>query len=293
MPSRPSRKSPRVPTALALALTAVLCSHTPGRAQEYPDIAGWEPVSEVRTYFADNLWEYINGAAELFVSYDVLECRTRDLTAGGIVVTVEFYDLGSPLNAWGIYLRERPDEPEVEIAGAARALLSLPWQGLLLKDAHYVKLNVVEGELTETSGTALLTAVAAALPGLPGPPPQLTSLPMIGRETGSEGYQQLDFAGRPELRQCLFASYRAPSGGTFTGFVVVDTPELSAEEVFSGLQEGWEDLSCPAGPARVREIPYQGLVGVVRTPEGVYGAVEAPDRESLLARLAMLTGTGR
>ncbi len=278
---------------LFLTLALTLRPDTAVRAQEFPGITGWEPVTEVRTYFADNLWEYINGAAELFVSYDVLECRTRDVAADGIVVTVELYDMSSRLNAWGIFLRERPDEPAIPVAGATAAVLSLPWQGLLLKGTYYVKLNVVEGELTGTSGTALLTAVAAALPGSPELPPELAALPSTARESGSEGYQRVGFAGRPELRQCLFARYHLPPGGDFTGFVVVDTPEATGDEVFAGLDEGWEDLPFPVGTARVREIPYQGLVGVVRTPDGVFGAAEAPDRAALTARLELLTGRAR
>ena len=113
---------------------AVICISVPLSAQEvgFPEVEGWSVASEVHSYTADNLWEYINGAAELFVEYDVQTCYTGDLASGGLVVTVDYYDMGTPLNAFGVYVRERPD-PGIEIVGATEALISPPYQALLLK----------------------------------------------------------------------------------------------------------------------------------------------------------------
>ena len=77
------------------------------------------------------------------------------------MVTVDYYDMGTTLNAFGVYVRERPD-PCMEIPGATEALISPPYQALLLKGSRYVKVNVFEGELSETTGRTLLTAIAAA-----------------------------------------------------------------------------------------------------------------------------------
>jgi len=40
----------------------------PLMAGDFPRIKGWKPVSDPLIYTADNLWEYINGAAEQFLS---------------------------------------------------------------------------------------------------------------------------------------------------------------------------------------------------------------------------------
>ena len=272
---------------LAVALLAVLVLPAGARAQDFPAVEGWEPVSEVRTYFSDNLWEYINGAAELFVSYDVAICQTCDLAAGDMVATVDLYDMGTPLNAWGIYLRERP-EPGPEVVINTTSVLSLPWQALLLKGSTYAKVNVLEGELSAETGGALLRALAAALPGSSDLPPERNLLPERGRETGSEGYQREGFSGRPELRQCLYADYAGRGEQTFTGFVIVDTAEQSAASVFAGLSEGWEPLEYRGGTAVVREIPFQGFIGIVRTENAIIGATGAPDRTELAAWLDLL-----
>jgi len=83
----------------------------------------------------------------------------------------------------------------------------------------------------------------------------------------------------------LYADYAGGGGQTFTGFVIVDTAERTAASIFAELTEGWEPLAYRGGSAVVREIPYQGFVGVVRTADGVFGAAGAPDRTELVARL--------
>ena len=47
----------------------VLAASIPLSAVEFPDVEGWEKTSEVKTYTPDNLWEYINGAADQFIEY--------------------------------------------------------------------------------------------------------------------------------------------------------------------------------------------------------------------------------
>jgi len=280
--------SPRRPILVGALL--VLLSTGPGtRAQEFPRIEGWQPVSEVATWLPDNLWEYIDGAAELFLSYDVVSCQSRDLSAGGITITVDLFEMGTPLNAFGIYSRERPESPTPPVAGAAASALALPWQALLLKGSIYLKVDVTEGELDQESGNRLLFALAAALTESEELPPQLVLLTATGRRTGTEGYQRVGFLGRPELRQCLFATYAGKEVEPFTGFVVVDTDEISAIEVFASLTPEWEPIDYGGGTAFCREIPYQGFAGVVRTSGGrVVGVGGAPDRAGLTARLDLL-----
>ena len=77
-------------------------------AAGFPDIDGWQPAGEVRTYDASNLWEYINGAADAFMMYGFEQLQVRDVSAGGVTVTANIYDMGTPLNAFGIYRAESP-----------------------------------------------------------------------------------------------------------------------------------------------------------------------------------------
>ena len=78
-------------TVVIAAVSLLSCS---GQEADFPEVDGWALAGDVLTYDADNLWEYINGAAELFLEYDVQTCRTADLSSGDLLATVDLYDAG-------------------------------------------------------------------------------------------------------------------------------------------------------------------------------------------------------
>jgi len=267
--------------ALASVSLAIPCA-----SQEvgFPELDGWSVASDVRMYTADNLWEYINGAAELFVEYELETCHTGDLESSGLVVTVDYYNLGTPLNAFGVYVRERPD-PGIEIPGATEAIISPPYQALLLKGSRYVKVNVFEGELTEENGRSLLEAISNALPGPSEYPEELALLPEHGRLPGTAGFQREGFLGLTELSDCMYAEYAEDGAEPWQGFAMLPTAHESINAIWERLSGAWESTAHNGHIVLFREIPYQGLVGVVRTGEGIMGASGAADQHQLMARI--------
>lgn len=81
------------------------------KLRKYPKIGRWKPLKDIQVYLADNLFDYINGASELYLSYefqqlDVVYYKNRRKQE----ITVEIYTHTSPLFAYGIYSQERsPD----------------------------------------------------------------------------------------------------------------------------------------------------------------------------------------
>jgi len=88
------------------------------RSELFPEMKGWKRLDSTRVYNAANLYDYIDGAADVFLSYEFQELRVADYeSAGGGLVTVEIYRHKSPVDAFGIYSRERPTEgPFLEIS---------------------------------------------------------------------------------------------------------------------------------------------------------------------------------
>jgi hypothetical protein len=77
-----------------------------------PIVEGMEANESPSTYFPESLFEYINGAAEIYLSYDFKELIVAEYTKGGSsdTVAVEIYDMGNHKNSFGIYSAERyPD----------------------------------------------------------------------------------------------------------------------------------------------------------------------------------------
>jgi len=275
-PSKNHRK-----LTFGLILTVATLSACSSQGSDFPEVAGWTQPGDVLTYDADNLWEYINGAAELFVAYGVQSCRVTDLTSGDLTVTIDLYDMGTPLNAYGVFEQEASGE-SIPVSEAAAARVSPPYQALLVKGSTYAKVNAFEGELTSASGQALLEALASSLPGQSSLPPELQLLPSGGKVAGTESYQAEAFLGLTELTDCVFADYSDEGEETWQGFVVI--PE-SASSVWEALVAEWESLEHNGTTVLFREVPYRGFVGVMNTDGGIFGVSGASDQEQMIARL--------
>ena len=274
------RRSIALTAALAaLALTAS-CG---GEPSGFPEVAGWTHTGDVRIYTADNLWEYIDGAAVLFVEYGVRTCMTADMSAADVSATVDLYDMGSPLRAVGVFLREAAGGG-TNLAGTTIAALSPPYQALMVKGSTYVKVNVFEGELTNSESRQLLQGLAAALSGEAVMPLELSLLPEAEKVEGSEGYQPGSFLGLTELTDCIYADYQGSDSAIYQGFVVLPS---AAPEVWDALTDRWESLEHDGLTVLFREVPYSGLVGVTRTDSGLYGVSGAADETQLWDRLAV------
>ena len=266
----------------SIPLAAVALLSCSGRNPDFPEVEGWIQEGEVSTYDVDTLWEYIDGAAELFIDYGVLTCRTTDLSSGDVTVTVDLYDMDIPLNAFGIFKLESSGRGE-SLPDAVEAAVSPPYQALMVKGATYVKVNAVEGELTETVGRALLEGMAHALPGQTAYPEELELLPQDGKVAGSEGYQVSGFLGLTELNNCIYAEYTVEGEENWLGFIMRLPPGSSSP--WTGLTGRWKSTQLNGLTVLYSEIPYRGMVGIVQTEQGIMGVSGAADRGEMLHRL--------
>ncbi|KPJ88036.1 MAG: hypothetical protein AMS18_13860 [Gemmatimonas sp. SG8_17] len=266
---------------LILLTTSTFTTSCAGGQSGFPQVEGWTRAGEIRAYNADNLWEYINGAAVLFVEYGVRTCLTADLSAAGVSLTVDLYEMASPLNAVGVFQRERAGR-SVNLTGATLAAVSPPYLALMVKGSTYAKVNVFEGELTESEGRELLQGLATSLPGAQVMPQEFSLLPEEGKVAGSEGYQPVSLLSLVELTDCLYADYEDSAGDTWRGFVVLPS---AASDVWEALADQWESLEHNGHTVLFREVPYGGLVGFTRTDSGMFGVSGAADETQLRERL--------
>jgi hypothetical protein len=274
-----TKRKRRTALAAALAAATVLTASCASQPSGFPEVEGWTQTGEVRIYTADNLWEYIDGAAVLFVEYGVRTCMTADLSAADVSATIDLYDMGSPLAAVGVFLREAAGRG-TDLAGT-----TIAYQALMVKGSTYAKVNVFEGELTESTGRQLLRGLAASLPGEAVMPQEFSLLPEAGKVAGSEGYQPRSFLGLTELTDCVYGDYVGSDGATWQGFVVLPT---AAAGVWETLADPWQSFELDGQTVRFREVPYSGLVGLVQTDTGLFGASGAADEAQLLERLAVI-----
>jgi hypothetical protein len=167
--------------------------------------ADLRPVGEP-AFFGENLYEYIDGAAELFRQYGFRALIHRVYEAGPAEVTVDIYDMAEPLNAFGIYSAERSPDYRflpVGLEGYGDAGMFTFTQG-----PWYAKLSLYqEGE----PDSALLFDMAQKLSQRMGPagsfPPVFSSFPEKGLVSHSERYVRESPLGYSDLGSAYSADY--------------------------------------------------------------------------------------
>jgi hypothetical protein len=76
----------------------------------FPNYKGWKLNTNFQVYNPNDLWDYINGAAENYVIYDFVELHLAEYKKRKESIKVELYRHSSSDNAFGIYSSERyPD----------------------------------------------------------------------------------------------------------------------------------------------------------------------------------------
>ena len=270
-------------------------SPSPQIASLVPRPAGWAPTEEPRAYFPDNLFEYIDGAAESYLSYDFRELLVADLEKSGTkaTLTTEIYDMGVPLNAFGIFAAERYPENKTVALGD---LGYIEGEALnFLAGRFYVKLLAFGlGEATEATLTDVGAKVAGAVKPA-GLPALVRAFPPDGLVPRSEKYIKKNFMGYEFLHDGYVATYRSGEK-EIEGFFVAAGSDQAAEEMLSKLVAALAADKQSVGKQplgyhvrnrygqnlyidRVRGV----LCGAMRVPDGLEPAGESLLREMTAA----------
>jgi len=172
--------------------------------------ADWQVYDEVKRFHPGNLYERINGRAELYLSYDfvTLTCATLENPADARQsIELSIYDMGMPTHAFGVFSVERSrDAPAVPFgrAGYRSGASVYVWDG-----RYYV---TVIGSADTDHLRGLTLELAGRVTGLladPGEPVWgLDALPEADRMPGSVRYFQIDAMGLDFLRNTYTAQYQ-------------------------------------------------------------------------------------
>jgi hypothetical protein len=302
----PVRRGTAVPAALAiLCLLAPIAAASQTRQASpelsalVPKLAAWSLTEGPRSYFPDDLFEYIDGAAESYLSYDFRELLVADLEkkGAGATLTVEIYDMGLPLNAFGIFAAERYPDNKVVALGD---LGYVEGEALnFLAGRFYVKMLAFGlGEATESTLGEAGAKVAGAIKVAGGVPGLVGAFPRDNLVARSEKYVKKNFMGYEFLHDGYVATYKS-GVRELEGFFIDAGSDQAAEDMLTKL------LAALAADNQTVEKLAQGFHSRNRYGQHLYigqvrgvlcGAMRVPDGletsgESLLrAARASLTG---
>ena len=256
-------------------------------ADDFPTIPGWKASSEIRYYTAENLWEYINGAADQFIDYDMQDLKVREFKTDSLAISIDIYDMRDPLSAFGIYaLESRTIEPKLSIG--AEAAITPPSLALMVKDRYYIKVYAFEGELTQKAGERVLHAIADVLTGDNGLPKILTLLPVEHQIEGSIGFTRKSYQGLAELNNCIFADYQMDKKNIFQYFVLIPAQGETVEQTIEKISQKWQKMVMNSSTVLFRKIPYQGFIGLIISNETIFGVSGVQEKDELLKYLTFI-----
>jgi len=190
-----------------------------GKSFVFPEIIGWKQSGEIQTFIPKTLYEYINGAADLYLAYDFQELKVAEyLNDKKASVTLEIYRHHSPTDAFGIYSQERlPDANYLNIGAQGYIDKNIL---IFLSGSYYVKMNsyntgAEDPEVLQTFAKKVVEKLSEGgrLPSI------FSSFPVDGKIKNSEKFIARNFLGYSFLKSAFTADYDL-SGQKFKLFLI-------------------------------------------------------------------------
>ena len=249
--------------------------------EKYPKIGQWKPSKDIQVYLEDNLFDHINGASELYLSYefqqlDVVYYKNRRKQE----ITVEIYTHTSPLFAYGIYSQERSPDANYLNIGAESYIDGSNL--FILTGKHYLKIYSYDlGDDAKAVLTELARSIVELLNSDNSLPPLLSAFPeqnlrpksiqfiaknLLGYSFFIEGYQAFyDF----DEEQCRL-------------FIIKSASIKESNDLFEKYILHIHHAPRIPGGAEYKVVdPYHGA-GIIRKCEHyVYGGFGLSDIEQL------------
>jgi hypothetical protein len=192
-------------------------------------IPGWSFSEDPRVYLPGTLFEYINGAAENYLSYEFKELLVANYKndQSEATLTLEIYDMGNDTNAFGIYSSERYPESRFLAVGNQGYIE----EGTLnfIVGSLYVKLLCFDcGEKGEDTLRSVADIIERSVPQKGGLPALLEAFPKDGLVAHSEKFILRNVLGFAFLHNGYLADYQSKDQ-EFVLFVIEGKDEEEAQ----------------------------------------------------------------
>lgn len=289
------------PVALVVAMAGCATGGRPVElAHALPDKGfegGWHATEPAVVFDTETIFKHINGEAELFFPYGFEKAAYvsyENQQFPDAAIEADIFQMGSPLDAFGIYSNFRyPDSDFIDIG--CEGFLS-DQQLMFYVDAYFVKLTTL-GTIANPRDAlrACAEVIRNRLPKSNAPPPELALVAVEGVVPRTETYIADSLLGYEFFPRGILAN--AVSGDdSFRVFVAIFSDETAARE---GLEAYIAFLENNGGavkqenvgstPCRVAADPLYKGVAFAQTGAYVYGTARIPDPEDVPPAFELLS----
>jgi uncharacterized protein (DUF1330 family) len=225
-----------------------------------PDLKGYKKTSEYPVYLRDNLWDYIDGAADTYLAYGFIDLHVAEYKRGKNVIKLEIYKQSDHNMAFGIYSTERSSSFHFRQLGSQGYMTS---DGAInfFKANYYVKIRTYsKDENTLKSAESLASSVSDLLTGSTEMPSALSLFPQTGKKTNEETYISESVLGHKFLSNAFKANYES-GNDVFSVFIIDNkTPEETRKTVEAYLTAtGSDAMDSETGKYMVKD-GYNGTI---------------------------------
>ena len=263
---------------------------------EAPSTHGWQIVDGPTDYDSETLYEYLNGGAPLYLAFGfqgMVHVRYQLGDDSLSSVTLDVYDMGSDLGAFGLYRSGRPVEAEVRVWGAEgyrSGTAAAAWKGKIFA---YAEADEDRPELIEAM-ESLVAQVAGGVVGGTSLPQIVGLLPGDGLVPWSERIVAEDLMGHSFLPGGVLATYRVAGdeGTVFFSELAGETAVTEAMAALRAHHEKWgkivDDIDAMGNGGFRFSDPGLGPGAIVSTGSfvvGVHGGLPTDVQMDLLGRL--------
>jgi hypothetical protein len=243
----------------------------------FPEVVGWRQSGGIQTFNPETLFEYINGGADLYLSYDFQELKVGEYsTEKKASVTIEIYRHKTPTLAFGIYSQERlPDANFLEIGSQGYIETNVL---NFFAGPYYVKISSFktgpeDREILMTFAKRISEALGAGgtLPSI------LSSFPEEGKKKNSEKFIAVKFLGYAFLHSAFISDYEV-SGMKFKLFVIESADKTECKIMIQKYMErtGKTEKSVTEGQYLIPD-PHHGEVDLYWKGRNIWGILNVGD----------------
>jgi hypothetical protein len=244
---------------LSIFLT-VLSSLVFAQDIKLPDLKGFKKTTDYPVYLPGNLWDYINGAADIYLAYNFIDLHVAEYKKGKNVIKIEVYKHSDQTMAFGIYSTERSPSFNFQNLGSQGYITS---DGAInfFKGGYYVKIRTYsKNESTMKSAESLAQIVADLIPGKSEMPSALSLFPSTGKKANEETYINESVLGHKFLSNAYKTNYEA-GNEVFSIFILENkTTEESHKIIEAYLNATGTEAEDTENSRYVLKDGYNGTV---------------------------------